>query len=130
MLEKLVLMYPKSLVNEFYKVFGPETAEKFLTIFAGATFRVPGTRDLEKAKRDLFIFEAIDPIEDMGLRKRERKRLSETYHLSTKKVRSIYRKMRRVAKLQVRLAHADQEVSAHKKPAKIKKRRKRERSRI
>jgi hypothetical protein len=128
-LEKLVLTFPKSLTSDYYKVFGLEDTEKLLTVFSGMTIRVPSTKDVERAIRDISIFESLVGKKGRDARQ-QRLHLVEQHRISLTKVRKVFRKMKRVMRLSMRMKEAEAAVSVHEKPKKIKKSRIRERSKF
>jgi len=103
-------------------MFGEEVTEKLLTVFSGTTIHVPSVREQENAMRDLAIFETLERAEDSSASRRLGEALSSQYKISRRKLRHIYRTMRRLHKLNTKLKAEDLATSQHKKVTKRKRR--------
>lgn len=112
--QKLVQLYPKTLIPELYKLFGEQITEKFLTVFAGTTIHVPSSREQENAFRDIAIFETLQNSKGAAESRRLGKALSAQYRISRRRIRHIYRKMKRLRKMNVKLIAEDLATSQHK----------------
>lgn len=102
------------MVTEFYRIFGPDATEKILTIFGGATLRIPSTKDLRRAQRDIFIYDFL-----MGAQGKDRQTrmqsISKEFSLTAPKIRSIERQMMRLHGDAQKLRDQDAAVSQHKR---------------
>lgn len=125
LLTKLALVYPKSLLNEFYTVFGDVTTTKLLSVFAGMTLKIPSSREVQKARRDLVIYETLQKATSKEEFRIIRKTLQAKHGLSKAKIKEIHKYMQKLHKAGKELQDADKAVSQHrKKKVKVKKRKK------
>jgi hypothetical protein len=120
--EQLGKLFPKSLVHDFYTIFGEAVTEKLLSIFSGTTIKVPSTEDLREAERDIIIYESLIKCPLPEEAKRVRKTLSRKYGLKKKNIRIIFKRMSRLHRMAKKVHEADHAVSQHKvKRIKIRK---------
>lgn len=122
-LEKVVEMFPQSIVSEFYKVFGSENTEKLLTVFGGTKLEVPSTQALEEAQRDIAIYESLKRAHDSQEKRRLVSALMQQYDIPRHRVTVIFRTMKRHQRMSERLRRAEKSIGQHKK-TKLKPRKK------
>lgn len=115
LLDKLSRLYPKSLVGEFYRIFGAEVTEKLLTVFGGTTIRVPTTKDLQEAQRNLAIYDTLIRSTTSKESRRLSTQLSNRYDVTKKEIRVIFRHMKRLNKESSKIKEADVAVGKHRK---------------
>jgi Mor transcription activator family protein len=123
--DKLSQLFPKTLIPEVHRIFGQEVTEKLLTVFSGTTIHVPSVREQENAMRDIAIFETLHSSKGASESRRLGEALSAQYGISRRRVRHIYRTMRRLRKQNTKLVAEDLATSQHKGKAKSKRRRRR-----
>lgn len=125
--EKLSRLYPKSLISEFCHVFGPEDTERLLSVFGGMKLKVPSHEDISKMKRNLEIYEAMVQAKAQSPKRSafrlNRRILQARYGMKKKKMMAIYKQMDRLMRQSKEVKAADVAVTAHKKPARKKRRR-------
>ena len=114
-LEKLVQFYPRSLISDFYRVFGGEPTAKLLTVFAGTTMRIPGTREIQKLSRNIAIYETLRKAKSEGKTRKVIQQMSEKYGISKRRVRVVYREVRRRDKAAKKIFAKDYKVGARRK---------------
>lgn len=114
LLAKLARIYPRTLLSEFYRMFGPEATEKLLTVFAGTTLHIPTTRDLEDAQRDVAIWETLSRSKSAAESRRLGEALCKQYKIPRRKMRYIYNSMRRLLKERTKFSTADKSTGQHK----------------
>jgi Mor transcription activator family len=102
-------------VTEFYRIFGPEPTEKILTIFGGATLRIPSTKDLRRAQRDISIYDFLRTSKNPLERRRRIRFLRKEFLLTGQKIRSIERQMARLHDDAQKLRNQDAAVSQHQR---------------
>jgi len=125
LLRKLALIYPKSLLAEFHTVFGSEPTSKLLSVFAGMTLKIPSNRELQKAQRDLVIYEQLEKAKDKNEFRIFRKTIQARHGMSKAKVKEIFRYMSKLHRAGKELREADKAVSLHKKKkVKVRRRKK------
>lgn len=122
-LDKLVKMYPRSLLSEFYRMFGLVHTEKLLAVFAGTTLQIPSTKDIEHALRDISIWETLRRSKSPGESRRLSIHLAQQHQITHKRVRTIYYSMVRLLKENTKFTEADKLTGQHKL-GKVKVRRK------
>ena len=112
--EKWAKIYPKSLVSEFCRMFGPANTEKLLAVFAGTTLQIPSTKDLENAERDILIWETLRHSKSPNESRKLSANLASQYHLPRKKIRHVYYTMMRRMRENKTLEDADRATGQHK----------------
>jgi Mor transcription activator family len=122
-LEKVVEMFPQSIISEFYKVFGPENTEKLMTVFGGTKLEVPNTQDLENVQREIAIYESVKRAHDPQEKRRLIAALAQQYDIPKRRVNSVFRMMRRQQALAEKLKKAEKSIGQHRK-TKLKPRKK------
>lgn len=123
LLAKLAKIYPRTLLSEFYRMFGAANTEKLLMVFAGTTLHIPSTKDLEDVQRDVAIWETLARSKSAAESRRLGGILAKQHRIPRRRVREINRQMRRMMKENARFEAADKKTSQHK-GGKIKIRRK------
>jgi hypothetical protein len=123
--DKLSQLFPKTLIPEVFRIFGEEVTEKLLTVFSGTTIHIPSVREQENAMRDMAIFESLKTSKGSSESRRLGEALAAQYGISRRRVRHIYRTMRRLHKLNTKLLAEDLATSQHKGKTKSKRRRRR-----
>jgi hypothetical protein len=94
-LSRIKEMYPRSLLAEFYTIFGEATTIKIIDVFSGTTLEIPSRKSLEVADRDIRIYEALCPCTSSKQTRAVEERMAEKYELSIQRVREIYKNMKR-----------------------------------
>lgn len=109
-IEKLVQLFPQSLISEFNRIFGAEDTEKLLTVFAGVTLHIPSTRDIEEAVRNVAIYETLVRSASAVETRRLSGIMCEQYDLSRTELRQIFKKTRRELNEAKRTRAADSKI--------------------
>lgn len=121
---KLMLFYPNTLINEFFKMFGYSNTEKLLQVFAGTTLQIPSTTKIEEAMRDCAVYETLCKSKSAAESRRLGKALAEQYDIDRAEVRKIYHAMRKRVRQNKKLREADQNVGRLSTKGKVKVKRK------
>lgn len=120
LLDKLALLFPKSLISEFREICGIEITQKILDVFGGMNLKVPSHEDIEKMKRDLDIYNALNHARGLDKGKIEfrimRRTLQAKHGLNKKKILKIFHNLDKLHKKSREIKAADEAVKAHKKP--------------
>jgi len=121
LLEKLAKVYPKSLISEYSRVFGMSATEKLLSIFGGMTIKVPSHTEIQRAKVELDIYEALARTKTRPEFRAVRKTIQSKFGMTKSKVRGIYRTFAKLHKVAKKIA--DEDLSVGKLKRKRRKRR-------
>jgi len=108
-------MYPKSLVAEFFRLFGAADTEKLLTVFAGTTLRIPSTKELEEARRNIAIYETLSHAKSAAEARRLGEALMSQHNISRNQVRRVYKLTRKLLRESKRFSEADAKTGQLKK---------------
>lgn len=88
-------MWPRSFLGQFNDAFGPANTQKLLDIFSGTTIEVPARRTLDAAERDIAIYESLNMATTAQQHKERKAKLAIKYDLTEKRIKDIFRTMRR-----------------------------------
>lgn len=111
--EKLIELFPKTLIPEVYNLFGKEVTDKLLTVFAGTTIRVPSTRDQSNAIRDILIYETLCAAGSSSESRQLAQDMSKKCKMSRRHVRKIFKVMQKLRKTNKKLQDQDTAVGLH-----------------
>jgi hypothetical protein len=123
----LAQVFPQSLTAEILKLLGPEQTEKFLMVFAGTTIKVPTTKDVQEAERNLAIYDTLKKAKSPPESRRLGETLAEQYNISRYEVRELYRLTRKMLNEGRILTEADIRTGHHQR-SRVKVVRKKKRS--
>ena len=112
---KLAKIYPQSLIAEIYKIFGIEDTEKFLTVFAGMTIKIPSTIDIENEDRNLAIYETLKKSQSGSESRRLGTVLCEQHKLKRKELREIFNATKRKLREAKKSVESDRLTSEHRR---------------
>lgn len=112
---KLAKIFPQSLTAEIHRIFGTEYVEKFITVFAGMTIRVPSTTEIETVERDLAIYETLQGSQSAAESRRLGALLCEQHKLKRKELRQIYKQTKRKLKEAKKHIEKDKLTSEHRR---------------
>jgi len=85
-----------------------------LTLFAGTTIRVPSTKEQDAAIRDISIYETLRGAGSASESRHLAEALAKQHKMSRRHVRSIYKKMRKLFKVNKKLQEEDIATGQHK----------------
>lgn len=111
--QRLVRLFPQSLIAEINRIFGAIATEKLMAVFAGTTIYIPSTKDLELAERDLAIHDTLLKCTTRAQSRRMGVVMCAQYRISRKELRDSYKKVRFLLRDGKKHIEADVRTSLH-----------------